>query len=158
MDKCIPNFKYKERSRVGPFLEVLPHLEQVRIVNSLFLAPPCEDVQKQLLAELKHKRAGYKAQDLRRGIYIAERFISLEELLEHLVVSKLKCTYCKQNVEATYTQVRSPSQWSLDRIDNTIGHSADNTVVSCLHCNLRRRTIDYEKFKFTKNLRLVKKT
>ena len=39
-----------------------------------------------------------------------------------------------------------PRQWTLDRKDNTLGHSVENTVVSCLGCNLRRRSRDHESF------------
>ena len=157
MDKHIPNFKGKGRARsTAAFVEPMAHPQQVRMVNGLLMAPPQDDAPRRLVAELKRKRNGYKAQDVRREVYDADAFISLEAIIEHLVVSRLKCAYCHENVEAIYTQVRSPSQWTLDRIDNTTGHTAANTIVSCLRCNLHRRTTDYEKFKFTKNLRLIK--
>ena len=28
-------------------------------------------------------------------------------------------------------------QWTLDRIDNNIGHSKENVVICCLKCNLK---------------------
>ena len=47
-----------------------------------------------------------------------------------------------------YENVREPKQWTLDRIDNSIGHNTENVVISCLSCNLKRRTMDDKKFKF----------
>jgi hypothetical protein len=42
-------------------------------------------------------------------------------------------------------------QWSLERINNTIGHYQSNCVLACLECNLKRRTKNHEYFKFTKS-------
>ena len=47
-------------------------------------------------------------------------------------------------------------QWTLDRLDNNKGHCFENVVICCLKCNLKRRTTDDEKFKFTKQMRIVK--
>jgi hypothetical protein len=47
-------------------------------------------------------------------------------------------------------------QWTLDRLDNSIGHHDDNVVICCLKCNLKKRRMDDEKFKFTKQLRVIK--
>lgn len=158
MDRRVRNFKYKGRTRiVVPFSEAIPHPQQIQLVNELFMShsnPPT--LHQTVLTELKRKRNGYKAQDVRRDLYREEEFISIDSILEHLVVSRLRCAYCHENVEVAYTQVRSPTQWTLDRIDNHAGHSKTNTVVSCLQCNLRRGTLDYEKFKFTKDLQIVK--
>ena len=56
-----------------------------------------------------------------------------------------------------YANKREPLQWTLDRIDNNMGHSNKNTVICCLKCNLERRRINDKKFKFTKQMRLIKK-
>lgn len=158
MDKRIHNFKSKGRTRSGAtFTEDIAHSTQIRIVNELFMGTaPQTKLHRQLMSELKRKRQGYKAQDVRREFYHEDVLISLENLLEKLVVSRLKCDYCRCDVSVVYTQVRSPTQWSLDRINNDMGHSRENTLISCLRCNLNRRRTDYEKFKFTKEFTLVK--
>ena len=38
------------------------------------------------------------------------------------------------------------------RINNYDEHSNDNTIISCLECNLQRRRKNSEKFKFSKQL------
>jgi hypothetical protein len=43
-------------------------------------------------------------------------------------------------------------QWTVDRIDNSIGHDIDNIVISCLKCNLQRKTRSADKFAQTKQL------
>ena len=56
-----------------------------------------------------------------------------------------------------YEIVREMKQWSLDRINNDIGHNVGNLVVACLDCNLKRRCRTKEKFLFTQQLCIVKK-
>ena len=51
---------------------------------------------------------------------------------------------------------RDPKQWTLDRIDNTMGHNTNNVLISCLACNLKRRNRTVEKFLFTKQLTIIK--
>jgi len=55
-----------------------------------------------------------------------------------------------------YENVREEKQWTLDRIKNDIGHNNDNVVICCLKCNLKRGTINDKKFKFTKQMRIIK--
>ena len=55
-----------------------------------------------------------------------------------------------------YQQVRDEKQWTLDRIDNDIGHYYDNVVICSLKCNLQRRVQDKEKFLLTKNFKVFK--
>jgi len=52
--------------------------------------------------------------------------------------------------------VREQCQWSLDRIDNNYGHNYDNLFVTCLSCNLRRKTMYHERYEFTKQLTISK--
>ena len=44
------------------------------------------------------------------------------------------CTYCGD------TELRM----TLDRIDNSKGHTADNVVPACIRCNYARRNMPYE--------------
>lgn len=156
MEKNILNFKFKERTRATTLVDV-PHQEQIKLVNELYMEPShLSDLHKQLMAEIRRKRNGYKGQDVRRDLFDSKSFISFETIVEKLVASRLRCVYCHTKIQVFYSKVRSATQWSLDRIDNNCGHSGENIVISCLGCNLHRRRIDYEKFKFTKELKLVK--
>ena len=105
---------------------------------------------------IERKLLGYKNQDNKKHIHYAKTIISLQEAKEKLIACNLKCQYCSEGVKVIYRIVRDPLQWTLDRIDNKKNHSNINTVISCLHCNLQRRNINKEKFKFSKNFTLVK--
>ena len=73
-----------------------------------------------------------------------------------MVESKMKCFYCRNDMYLIYKNVRQMNQWTLDRIDNSLGHNSNNVVVSCLECNLKRRNTDKDKFLFTKRLNIKK--
>jgi hypothetical protein len=55
-----------------------------------------------------------------------------------------------------YEFVREEKQWTVDRIDNDLGHNNDNFVLACLKCNLKRRRQNMKDFLFTKQLNIVK--
>ena len=109
----------------------------------------------EIIKRLKKKISGYRQQDLEKNLPL-DLLINFEELIEKLVVSQLRCEYCRQDVLILYNIVRYESQWTLDRINNDLGHSCDNTLVACLKCNLQRRRQIMEAFKFTKQLKIKK--
>lgn len=80
----------------------------------------------------------------------------MEEMVEKIVSSKLLCFYCKQKLQILYENAREPFQWTLDRKNNNLNHSDENTVICCLKCNLERRKKNMEAFRFTKQLKIVK--
>jgi hypothetical protein len=82
--------------------------------------------------------------------------IGLQSTIDLLVASDLRCCYCRQEVLVLYELVREKQQWTLDRIDNNRGHTADNVVIACLECNLKRRRVDNELFTFTRQLVVTK--
>ncbi len=148
--------KKKTAKRVAAKGVVEPeHTGQVRAVNMLFMGN-ITPYGAFLSTEIEKKRQGYKAQDIKRDIYDADCLVTSEEIVEKLVESRLVCKYCSGDVKVIFTTVRDPQQWTLDRIDNDLCHSRDNTVISCLKCNLQRRRTDADKFAFTKGLRIRK--
>lgn len=105
---------------------------------------------------IESKINGYKQQDIKKDVFDENTLISLEDVLDKLITCSLSCNYCDKRVKVLYRQVRDPLQWTLDRIDNDSNHSCENTVVSCLSCNLKRRLTDKDKFEFTKRMKIVK--
>lgn len=107
--------------------------------------------------DIKKKMSGYKNQDTKKGrINDTCFFITYEETLEKLVVSKMKCYYCNEATKLMHENRRDDKQWTLDRIDNTLCHTSKNTVICCLKCNLEKRCRNDKKFKFSKQMRIIK--
>ena len=136
--------------------ELFDSKKQISMINQLYLD---EDFNGKMDVEksLKKKLQSYKAQDQRQQRYSGADFITLDELKEKLVLSKLRCHYCFQTLVIMYNQIREEKQWTLDRTDNELEHTSKNTVIACLKCNIQRGRICDKKFLFTKQLRLIKK-
>lgn len=110
-----------------------------------------------MISELERKIYSYKQQDIEKEIYDENEFIDINTLINKLIDCKLKCYYCECDVLVLYEMAREGKQWSVDRIDNTMGHNKQNYVISCLKCNLKRRCKNSDKFMFSQQLKLVKK-
>lgn len=123
---------------------------QNNFINNLYLNNDFRE-KKELISLLIAKINNYKQQDIKKKINNND-LISLNQLIEKLVVSKLLCFYCKKKIYLFYLNVREKLQWTLDRIDNNKNHSNDNTIICCLDCNLKRRTKNKDDFLFTKQL------
>lgn len=126
-------------------------------ISKLYLNMEDSNVEHRILIlkELTNKIAGYRRQDIEKKVFQNDLFVSLENVIEKLLCSKLKCFYCKQSCELLYKTVYSKQQWTLDRIDNDVGHNTDNVVISCLECNLKRGTMDSDRFKYGKQIGLM---
>ena len=135
--------------------KVFDKISQIEYLNKLFLEEYYDGIEF-LKREVERKINGYKNQDIKKNFLDENKIIKYEECLEKLVISKLKCYYCKKDCLLAYENVREEMQWTLDRLDNSIGHNKDNVVICCLKCNLKRRTLDDKKFKFTKQMRIIK--
>ena len=109
-----------------------------------------------VIQELERKINGYKQQDILKKVFEPIKMITLQNIIEELVKIECKCYYCHEPMLILYEHVRENKQWTVDRIDNDIGHYIDNYVFACLECNLKRRRTDTNKFLFTKNLNIVR--
>jgi hypothetical protein len=116
---------------------------------------------------IKKKYSAYKQQDNKNMLKLSNNkkmydlykcnIISYNEIINKLIKSKLICGYCCNMVNIIYETSRDNTQWTLERTDNTIGHSCTNTIIACLGCNLKRRNSNIENFIFTKTLIINKK-
>jgi len=110
-----------------------------------------------LYQQIKNKLSSYKSQDIEKNIYQPELVMDLSNVLQKLESSQGHCFYCKTTVFLLYDNVRDPRQWTLERLDNKKGHWFDNVEIACLSCNLRRRTMKYERYVLTKEIKNVVK-
>jgi 5-methylcytosine-specific restriction endonuclease McrA len=108
--------------------------------------------------QIKNKLYSYRSQDIEKKILDETRFADLSGVLVKLIEAKYSCYYCREPVQLLYENVRDPKQWTLERIDNKLGHILSNVEIACLSCNLRRRTMKPERYILTKNIRTVIKS
>jgi hypothetical protein len=106
--------------------------------------------------ELNKKISSYKQQDIIRKLLNEEKFLDLKIIITKLYECKLECYYCKDKMFLLYEMAREMKQWSVDRINNDLGHNCDNIVMACLDCNLKRRCKGKDAFLFTKQLNIIK--
>jgi len=107
-------------------------------------------------SHIKTKICSYRQQDILKKKLNENNFVTFETVIQLLMDSQLKCHYCSQEIFILYEQVRESKQWSLDRINNDIGHNKGNLVIACLECNLKRRRTNKDAFMFTKNMIIIK--
>lgn len=161
MDDEIKNRKEIEKLNLPS--NIFEWEQQCHIINEIYenlknndgvVSDP--DIIKIIKSQISSKLSGYKSQDVIKKVFDKEQIITFEQTVEKLKISNLKCHYCNENVYLLYKFVREMSQWSLDRINNDIGHTSENVIISCLECNLKKRTKNSDSFLFTKQLKINK--
>ena len=129
--------------------------EQFDMIRHLYNTTDFEN-RLSLVKDIKTKLASYAQQDKLKNIFSANEFTTFKEVINLLYDANMDCHYCKKKVKVVYKYKRMQEQWTLDRINNSKGHVKDNLVISCLHCNLKRRCLNSDKYLFTKTLKVVK--
>jgi hypothetical protein len=131
---------------------------QMNIINDIYNNKYNNDdeVIKTTIQEIKRKISSYKQQDIIKKHWDEVNFLTLNCILTKMIECELKCRYCNCEMYVLYDISRETKQWSVDRIDNNIGHTNNNFHLACLDCNLKRRRRSDEKFLFTKQLIIVK--
>jgi hypothetical protein len=108
-------------------------------------------INKLITQQIKQKISSYRYQDQLKGIFDPTQNIkNVEEIVKLLIQCEMSCFYCKKTVTVIYENVCDPGQWTLERIDNGLGHNVNNVCISCLKCNIGRRTMHQKRYIFTK--------
>lgn len=131
------------------FLEELNKITDVSLIKN--------DDLRLIISQIERKLSSYKQQDILKKTYNEATFIDLKDIVSKMIDCKLDCYYCKNKMLLLYEIVRENKQWTVDRINNDMGHNKDNYILACLECNLKRRRKDCDKFLFTKQLNIVKR-
>lgn len=129
------------------------HLDILKKIKS---KEPMNTDMRNILNEIRKKHYAYKSQDKHKHKFDDSQHITLDELIDKILESNLKCYYCEKDLLLIYNKIKDVNQWSLERLDNNKGHYNENTCIACLHCNLSRRTDNYIEFKKGKMLKIVK--
>lgn len=135
--------------------EDLSYTNQLTSLQNIY-DPEKNSYALKLISHIKTKLCGYKQQDILKKKLKEDEFVSFEEAIDLLNKCNMRCYYCSDNVYILYEKVREQKQWSLDRINNDIGHNKGNLVIACLECNLKRRRTNKDAFMFTKNMVIIK--
>jgi hypothetical protein len=135
----------------------LSYFNQIQILENIYNKVFNNKHHELASNHIKMKLSSYKQQDIIKNKYNEKEFITFDDTVKLLYECKLKCHYCSNEMMLLYEFVRQSQQWSLDRIDNDIGHNKNNLVVACLECNLKRRRTNKDSFMFTKNLKIIRK-
>jgi len=156
---CVKEKKMRVETKTwGLNEEALSHETQLKIVKSddFIINKNKDKYVSKLTSHIKTKLCGYKQQDILKKKLNENSFVGFEETVELLTKCDMKCCYCSTDVYILYEHVREMKQWSLDRINNDIGHNNGNLVIACLECNLKRRRTNKDAFMFTKNMIIIK--
>ena len=131
----------------------LSHTTQVNILHNILDNTLVKTKYNSLiLSHIKTKICGYKQQDIFKKKLNELQLVKFEEVILLLNKCEMKCHYCSDQVFVLYERVREMKQWSLDRINNDIGHNTNNVIIACLECNLKRRRTNKDAFMYTKNM------
>ena len=128
---------------------------QLKIVE-LLMGPTNTDNYSILNAQLLRKMSGYKSQDVSKGVYNEVSFFAPMDALKKMHEMKMLCIYCEIKMLFVYEHARNMKQWTLDRLNNDLGHDKENVVISCLACNLSKRRRSHSAFLNTKQLIIVR--
>jgi thymidine kinase len=109
-----------------------------------------------VIQEIERKIYSYKQQDFKKKILDKSKVVELQNVVDKMLEIELTCYYCKDKMSLLYEMAREQKQWTIDRIDNDIGHNKDNFVLACLDCNLKRRRKSKDSFLFTKQMNIIK--
>ena len=131
--------------------------EYIKQLNECNIHPCNKNACEIIINQLKRKIIGYRSQDVVNKKLYRETFVDLETVLKLLYKCENKCYYCQKSCLVLYEYVRDRNQWSLERKDNSMGHNKGNLDVACLDCNVRRKTMNQERYVFTKQMNIVKK-
>ena len=164
INKLLNNNKTKElRKRVTTEKwnfpnEYFEYASQIKMIidisNNNFVST--DEVSRIAIQEINKKISGYKQQDKIKKILNQDLFLTFESVVNKMIECELKCRYCLNEMFILYDISREIRQWSVDRINNDLGHNIDNFHLACLDCNLKRRRRSDEKFLFTKQLNIIK--
>jgi hypothetical protein len=133
-------------------------LDVLRVLCNSDTSPiPAQKYGKMMISHIKAKIGCYKRQDVTKHKLDAIEFMDYNTALQLITESELLCYYCACDIYIFYTFVRESKQWSLDRINNDLGHNKNNCVIACLECNLKRRRTNINAFMFTKNMKIIKR-
>ena len=124
-----PHGKRKSLCKECEGSQICPHKRIKRTCKK------CSDPIKVNIEQWIFSRRQY---DKMNNIYDADRFID-KCFLEGLIEDYKQCYYGDCEVNLQYTEYRNDLA-TIERLDNSIGHTKSNCVLCCLKCNVSRKS------------------
>ena len=93
-------------------------------------------IERSLRPFISGKLVGYMDQDKKKG---REFNLSVDYILVLKDLQKNKCELCLNKMLWEWDKAGNPDQWTIDRIDNELGHIKGNVRLTCLECNRNHR-------------------
>ena len=134
MEGWIENMPYTAVSRVQSHLQIQRvvkregHGVQQQSVAADMRSPDVDVRIKQKLAQ--YKRSGKDAEHMFA--------LTIQDVYGLADMSQGVCAVCKRCVLWQY-EARDDLQFSIDRLDDSLGHTVDNCRLTCLACNRNHR-------------------
>ena len=160
MNKLVMNYEKKIKKRVhtenwSVTNEQYEYANQIKMINDISNGSET-DITKIATQEINKKISGYKQQDKIKKMFDESNFLTFDSVINKMIECELKCRYCLKEMNVLYDISRQMTQWSVDRVDNNLGHNIENFHLACLDCNLKRRRRTDDQFLFTKQLNIIK--
>jgi len=149
-------YEYENQIKILNDISVNCHLTEEMINENICITDTHKKVIQIACQQIHRKISGYKQQDIFKKRLDEKTFLTFDSVIQEMKKCLLKCRYCNGEMNILYNISREMKQWSVDRVDNDIGHNIGNFHLACLECNLHRRRRTDEKYLFTKQLNIVK--
>jgi hypothetical protein len=94
----------------------------------------CDIDIKKLNAIISNKISNYKCQDNRYGRPL-DNYITIDYVRKLLEIQNYKCYICSDTVLIDKWEKYCLYQFTIDRINNNLGHIKSNCLISCYFCN-----------------------
>ena len=96
---------------------------------NFYMGPPfsCDDAEILMRMKVQH----YRRYDMSRGILDEKNLVTPLWIYGELKRLQWMCVECS----VPLTSAKGKYQWSVDRLDNDLGHTKQNCRITCLHCN-----------------------
>lgn len=107
-----------------------------------------------LHTKILDKISSHRSYDRANNFFNETDFIDFEDIFMKLCRQEGKCLYCDTELKLINYKPYQANQMSIDRLDSNKGHTKNNTVICCYHCNTKKgkktpkeylKTLNYEK-------------
>ena len=101
----------------------------------------CPELRKELVEKIERKIDRYNSSDAKycRAVQPeSNEPLTSQWVIDRLLAQKNECCWCNKQLLLVNYRPYDPDQFSIDRLDNKLGHTQDNCVISCYKCNADR--------------------